>query len=521
MKISSRVLLNASTQWLATAVHAVVGLFLVPFLLVQLGREGYGLIGLMGVIASFNMVADLGFGGALSRQLAEQLAKQDKQRFNELVSTAMAYYILVGLFVAALCFTLAPWLASVFNVSDALLPQAIFLIRWYSSISILASLVSAVFYGVITSNNRFDLKNGISTGAGLVQALGLFLVLSLTDSGLVGWAIMLLTVQMGKLPILWWTARKLYPDFQPSPRRLRMNAFRELFSVGGYLFLLRLTSMFSVKADPLVLTIFLGPAAVALYTPARSLVNQIRPLVTTLSEQLHPIATHLHTKGKKDDLHAVLIRGTRYTYLMGVGACVLLAFFAEPIINIWLGRALGNEYLIVAQVLVLLAIVDISTYTAGSQWPVLLGMNRLRFLVLSQTIPAILNVGLSIWLVGYTSLGVIGVVVPTAVLGLIRRPILIVYTARVCNLSVRTYLGKAYLRPSIVLVGLSLVALALLQFIRPDSILELVLCVIGLGIAWAVMVWFIGLENEDRNSFMGIMRQFLKGYRIKKSISRL
>jgi hypothetical protein len=176
----------------------------------------------------------------------------------------------------------------------------------------------------------------------------------------------------------------------------------------------------------------------------------------------------------------------------------MLGVFAKPIVHLWVGASLGPDYLVTAQVLAFWVAIDLLAYSAGSQWAVLLGGNHLRFLVWTQLPLAILNVVFSAVLVSSTRLGVVGVVIPTLVIGLIRRPIIIVHTARYCGLSVGHYLRSAYLRPAIVLTILAGAALGVNLVVGPTSAVALLLCGSALGILFVALCWLVGLDAVDR-----------------------
>src|SRR5258708_28811355 len=146
-----------------------------------------------------------------------------------------------------------------------------------------------------------------------------------------------------------------------------------------------------------------------------------------------------------------LIRGTRYTVLLGFLPWAVLGVFSEPIPRFWLSGALGSDYRLAGHVLAGWVIVELLTTTAGgAQWPIFLAVNKLRFLAWSQVPFAVLNLTVSIILVAWTSVGLLGVVVGTIVAALIRRPMLIIYAARACGLSTSTYVVIAYSRPALV-----------------------------------------------------------------------
>lgn len=498
MRTSTRILLNAATQWITTGINIILGLVLVPFLITQLGQEGYGLIALLGSLASVGMFANLGLSGALSRHLAEQIAVKNDRRFNELASTALVYFLIAGSVLFLVIIVAAPLIVDLFQVSANLQQEAIFLVRWYSSIVIFLTLLQSVFTGIITSSNQFAAINTVEAVASLSKGIGLFVVLGLLGAGLIGWAAVLIVYEVLITIAFWQLTRATCPMLSLRLNLASKSAMRSLFGLGSNLFLMRLARLLGATSDPIVISAFLGPSAVATYTPALTITGSFRPLIDTLSQQMHPVATSLHVTGQVNQLQTVLTRGTRLTFLMGVGACVFLAVFSQPIMRIWLGSSLGSDYLIAAQVLFFWAIIDLTNYAAGTQWPVLLGMNRVRILTWTQVLPAILNVILSVLLVAFTNLGVIGVVIPTLVISLIRRPLLIVYTAHVCGMSSLRYFQEAYKGGVIILGLLTGLSIVVRQWIHPDSLLTLSLCGLICAVIWAYLTWAVGLKDEDK-----------------------
>lgn len=511
MRTSSRIIINTATGWLVRVMQVVIGLIMVPFLLGKFGREGYGLLVLVGVVVGLTTIIDLGVRAALGRHLAEQVAKKDTRRFNELASTALVLYLVIGFICATICVTFAPLLARVFNVSPRLMPLAVSLIRWYGSISVMLSFIGPVFGATIISNNRFDLANYLAVGVGILKGLTLFAVVGLTGAGFYGWAGVSLGAQALSLLLQTHMAHRVWPSLDIRLAHFRTDALRSLFSLGGYLFAFRMTNLLSVRADPIIITSFFGPAGVALYNPGGSLPMHSRQLARTLARQLHPLATAYHVTGRTQQLQAVLLRGTRYTLLMGIPLCVILGIFAMPIMRLWLEKELGPDYRIPALVMMGWAVVDLFSYSGGTQWPVMLGMNRLKFLVWTQVPAGILNVLVSIILVGYTRLGVPGVVVATVIITMIRKPFIAAYTARTCGMPAKRYFMESYLRPILVLALLASVALSLRIGLAPSSLIAVGACVAGVGCLWAPLCWWIGFNPADRKSFRDLLGRIKKG----------
>lgn len=504
MKPLHQVAINTASSWLATLLNGLIGVLVIPLLVRHLGKDGYGLAGLMAVIVGLAEVADLGLRGALGRHLAEHVAARNWTRFNETASTALACWLSIGTLMATACFLGAAPITQALHVPPPLVSATTQLVRWYASINILLMFIYPVFGACLTSSHRFDVLNGINSGTGILRGLAFWLVFVHVRGDLTSWALIMLGTQVVRILAAAAASFQQCPDLTLSPSLVRRDTLGPLFSLGGNMFVLQLTNMLSVKADPFILTRFLGPAAVALYSPALALAALVRPIVGTLASQIYPLTTEMHVQGDARRLGIVLTRGTRLTVLLGILPCVLLGVFSQPIMRVWLGNSLGPDYVLAARVLVAWTLVDLFQYASGTQWPVLLGMNRIRFLVATQVPLAILNIAASAWLVARTDLGVLGVMVPTVVFAILRRPVLIAYTARVCGLRARDYLIQGYARSLPVLAVTGTVAI-LLARAQPSSWLALALCAAVVGLVWALSVWVVGFEDADRRDIRSLM----------------
>jgi len=178
--------------------------------------------------------------------------------------------------------------------------------------------------------------------------------------------------------------------------------------------------------------------------------------------------------------------------------CAGLFMFAESFASLWLGAVIGDDSQLVAMLIMGFSIIDFTGYCAGTQWPVLLGMARLKFLVCTQVISSIINVIVSIYLVGYTSIGIVGVLYGTVVIELIRRPLMVWYTANVLDLKCVDYFLSSYLRPFLCSIVALLAAYWIQRFLSVDSYLRLIEVGVMCALAWLATVWFVGLSKSER-----------------------
>lgn len=448
-----QIAINTLTGWVASACRMAIALVLVPFLIKTLGRDGYGLIGLMGVIVSFSTVADLGLRQALGRELSEKVAHQDANGFRKLSSTALALYLGVASLLIAAGWVLAPWFTVVFKVPEHLRIAAIWMIRLYGSGSLLLSFITPVFTAGLHSFMRFDAVNIVQTCSSICSGALLLICISFFDiSPLIIWAVVMFSILFLDLVIMWYFYRRWCFSGRLGFRYLDWRELKPLFQLGGYMYVLQMTNALAERSDPLVVSFFFGTSGVALYQSGAKVSQMLRPVVLTLSTQIHPLTTRFHVLNQRDKQQKTLVLGTRYTLLMGLIFSAGILLFAERFCRLWLFNALGNDYLTVAMVMRLWAVANIFDYAAAMHWPALLGMKKMPFALAVQIPSAVFNILVSIYLVGFTKWGIPGVLVATIITGLVRRPVVIWYVSKITGMSMREYIRSAYVSPGVMFI---------------------------------------------------------------------
>jgi len=264
------------------------------------------------------------------------------------------------------------------------------------------------------------------------------------------------------------------------------------------MYALQMTNALAERSDPLVISYFFGPAGVALYQPGGRLSQMIRPVVTMLADQMYPLTTKQHVDNQYEKMQKILVLGTKYTLLLGGLFSVGMLVFAEPLCRLWLSKSIGDDYRIAAWVMMGWAAADMMTCAAGTQWSVLLGMRNLKVLVWTQLPTAVLNVLVSVYLVGFTKLGIPGVLVATVLIGFIRRPILMWYTAKICGLAPLIYFAQAYVRPLCCFVITLFGAVFIHRLVHIDSYFRLGVSVCFVAVVWICGCWFIGLTSREK-----------------------
>lgn len=478
-KTKNQMISNTLTGWLAMTCRMAIALVMVPFLLKYLGKDGYGMIGLISVIVSFSTIADFGLRQALGRELSEKVANHDIKGFRRLSSTALALYLSIAVVLICAGWFLAPWLVTFFKVTSSLHDAAVRLIRIYGSASLLVSFITPVFTAGLQSFLRFDAVNMIQAISGIASGALMFVFMTVIPlSPLIIWAAVMSLIMLADLFIYLIMYRRWCYSGQLGLKYLYWSEIKPLLHLGGYMYVLQLTNALAERSDPLIISYFFGTAGIALYQSGAKVSQMLRPLILIFSSQIHPLTTQFHVHNELDKQRKTLVLGTRYTLLSGAVASAGIILFAEPFCRLWLFDVLRGDYMTAVNVMRLWALVDFSDYAAAMHWPTLLGKKKMRFSLSVMVPSATINILVSIFLVGYTDWGIPGVLLATIITGLVRRPVVIWYICKITGLSMKEYIRSAYVPPGIMFI----ILLAFIYVLRMASIHS-----------WAALIWSAGL----------------------------
>lgn len=515
MRVTDRIAWNAVMKWVEGLIAALLAFYAVRVLWQSLDVDSIAATKLAERVVAFSLVAQLGLRFALGRHLAERFARAQPEEASVLFSTALVVYALVASAITVMFFFAAPFLVrQLFHLQGDAQAQAIGLVRYFAGPFATVSLFEPAFGAVLVANHRFDRLSYAHILEVVLRGVGIVVVVGYWEGGVYGWAAVMFTGALAATIATFVFARWTAPQLKIRPEMFRRRALVDLYTLGGLTFVRENVSLIGQRTDPFVIAGLLGGALVPYYTPGLELVSAVGPLLMAIISQLAPMATGYFATGKQAMVQEVLIRGTRFGVLLGVASSVVMACFAGPIIGVWLGDEMTpDEAQVAATVLVLWSLANLLLFLSSAQWPVLLGMNRVKFAVWLMFGLAVVNLLMSIglvWLMRERNWGlyaVTGVIVPTILVGVVEKAILTVHTARVCGLGVRKYLRQAYLWPLVLLLLFAPAAWAVRWALDPRSLGQLLAALSVTGVIYAAMCWFVALDNVDRQRLWGIVER--------------
>jgi O-antigen/teichoic acid export membrane protein len=492
--IARRVATGTVANVAGQAVVLVTLIAVAPIIVHSVGATRYGTWVVIGSVASFGFLAELGIGAALVKYVAEHAARGEVDEAEQMVAAATWLYALLGTGVAIaglLVAAVLPVLFDLHGVGGRVAQPLAALVALDVGISVPALAPLAVLRGL----QRFPAVNAI-TAAGAVAGLILTIVALALGTGIVGvaavGALNSLLTYLASLTAV----RRLAPGYmgftlRPDGARLR-RLIRFSRSIAAVQVAVRLQS----RLDSVVIAIALPIRVVTPYSFAQRLASGTGIATDQFARLLLPLATEVGETRGRTALGSLYLTTTRLTLAIAVGVGLPVALLGGPILHLWVGSSYSHYGGVVA-LLGAAAVVDLLAYPAAA---VLQSIERHAPIARMALASGVANLALSIALVG--PLGVYGVAAATLIVGSVEILLFVVpYALRVLDVPLRAVsedVLRAVALPGVVLAGLVLAASALVE-VNSLPRLALVLCIALAG--YVVTYAAFGAAAYERDAY--------------------
>lgn len=326
---------NTGYTFLAHFLKLAIGFALLPYIVLTIGGERFGLWVIVAVVTQYCGLADLGIAHPLSKYIAEYYARRELVRINEVVTTGLAFYTAFGAAVFAVVCALSDHLLRLFTFSPDLYPDALFALRIGVLIFVLehaASCVTSVLRGL----QRIDVTRKIQILYLALNACGTVLVLK-RGYGLRGLFLNDLLCLLVTASLEIQLSFAALPQLRIARRFLCWAMFKRLFAFGMRVQMTRFSTLIGFQLDKMLIGYFLTVGLVTFYEIGAKLSLGLRQLPLLVFPILVPAFSELSVHRSKAEIYAFAMRLTRLLSFAMVPCTVFMIFASPRFIAAWMG----------------------------------------------------------------------------------------------------------------------------------------------------------------------------------------
>lgn len=469
--------------------NLIVALFLMPFVVYSLGDRMYGFWTLAGSFIGYYGLLDFGLSSAVSRFIAGAIGAGKKEDCNRIINNAFLIYFGMGLAAFVISLVLAG--CAPFFFSDPAEASLFWKIILILGINVAIGFPIKVFKGILHAQLDFEIISALRFVSLILRTVLIVFVLL---KGYKILALALVTFLSGLPEYLLYVhyARKSLPDFRFDARCWNRGTATSLFSYSSHTFIAQMADELRFNIDSIVISAFVGLAAVTHYRIASVLVMHFITLITTITGVLQPFFSRLEGEENSEKIRKTLFFASKISVSVSSFIGFGLIAWGKPFIERWM----GPQYLDAYPCLVILVLgITIDLWQAPTV-NLLYGISMHRFYSLFNTLEAVFNVLLSLLLV--RKFGIVGVAIgtfiPMTIMKLVIQPI---YACRVSGIRYGEYVKKLGHTILVASVSLILPFLITVRFAVPEY-----LGLFAVGIAsmfvYCFVLWIFEFLPEER-----------------------
>lgn len=453
-----RIIENIFSNWASLVVSVAIAFFVTPIVVHTLGTELYGVWILIASLTGYFSVLDFGVNTALVRFISSSEAQNDLGQAQKVYSTSLAIFAVFssGLLIFSLIFGF--FFQSIFGLSH--LPQfylyAVFLT---AAIDFAFGLLFSVFRGSLSGLQEFKFINGSSIVINIVKSIAVVYLLK-HGYGLLALAMLQVVATLARAICQYWRIKIRYTFLRFRRDSVQRDTIKLLYSYSIYSFVIAIALKLLFYTDALVIGSMIGISEVTYYSIPASILDYFEKFIWAMIAVLVPVISSNEATGEGNSNVNLYIQGTRYSLLLIVPIVITLYFYGSNLIYLWMGPEIGSRSQWVLKLLLIGFGIATSQLIAHG---ILKGISRHKVLAFILSIEALANLGLSVALA--KSYGIEGVAFGTMLPLIGASVVIIVYTCRLLQLNLLTYLYRAY---SGATVGL-LVVLVVIRFMDMNA----------------------------------------------------
>jgi O-antigen/teichoic acid export membrane protein len=504
VEISKRLIFINSLAGIALDVANLgVLVWLYRHLLHRISQEEFALYPVVASATVFLPLLTVVLSSGLGRYALVAYAQGDERRVTQIVSTMFPLHLALGVLVLAAGGLFAWYIDRVLTIPPARVGDA----RLMMFLTVLSfSVASALgpFQVGFHIRQKIALLNATILAREIVRIAILF-VLVLGVSPRVLWIVVSTVAAMAPwLVATTLISRRLVPSLTFRRREFHWPLARQLTSFGGWMLIGHFAWLLRQAMDPLILNKLAAPPDVTCFYLGSLPLRRIEAALSPVNQAVLPQTTAIHALQDTRRLQNAYLRLSRYCLWASLLAATPLIVFHREVVRLWV----GEQFLSAGTVMALLLSTFVIYFGHGAMANIGEAKAQVKSMNLRGLGLQLLNLALSLYLVGVLHLGALGAALGTFLTTFLAYPLIDwPLGLRLGEISLGRWLRETYLPGVIPACTGALACLGAKMYVQPDTLGTVGSCAaFGMAVYVAVLgIWC--LQPADRADLARVIRR--------------
>lgn len=506
---SKRVLKNTIYLYLRMLLGLVVSLITARVILDALGVVDYGLNDVVGGMISLFAFVTTTLSTSASRFMSYSIGKGEQNELRKVFSNAFIIHLYVALIVLILGETFGIYLVNyVLNIPDSRLFACNIL--WQTVIvGSCISILSVPMSAMVISHEKMNVFAYIGMFDIFARLFIVFLVKYSPFDKLISLAFLNLGVSVFDILFYYIYCKLKFSEVILFCLYKDKDVQKSMLGLIGWNIIGALANMLRHTGLSLLLNIFFGPVANASNAIAYRVNNAIMGFTGNFTTAVNPQITKAYAAAEYEGLKKLIFRSGKLTYYMLMLICFPIIFECEYILHVWLGTSIPEETFVLTRLVLVIAMIDTFTFSIGCAVQATGNVKNYQ-LVVSGIALLIFPISWVLFKCGYPLYWGLIIYMICSILSLLSR---LYFIETLLHIRVVDYCKNVFFRTSLSSF-LCLIYPIIVCNCMVDSTIRCITIVLGCVIFSLIIIWFIGLNQSERNFFRELIIRLI--FKIKQ-----
>ena len=480
-----------------------VSLFTSRVILNTLGVEDYGIYNVVGgVVAMFGFING-SMSSATQRYITFALGKGDEKRLQTVFSTTLQIHTLIAAIIVILGETIGLW----FLYNKMQIPadrmDAAFWVLQCSIISTVIMIVSVPYNADIIAHEKMSAFAYISVLEVVLKLAIVYMLVVFSVDKLILYAFLILAIQ-----VLIRFCYSIYCNRHFKETKYihvwDKPLFKEMTGFAGWSIFGNLSAVIFTQGLNMLLNVFFGPVVNAARAVAVQVQSAIQQFVGNFQMALNPQITKTYAQGKMEEMHTLMFRSARFSFLMLFFISLPVLLETEFLLTLWL-KTVPSKAVIFTQIMICISLI----YTIANPCVIAnqaTGKVKVYQMVVGGILLTILPISYIVLKLGAPAYSVFIVHFCVESVAQFSRMYML---RKLINLPIRQYLLRIYL-PIMATVAVSIILPVMIHMQLENGWLRFIAVGCTSVVSVGLSAFFIGFTEYERQFFID------KGLRILK-----
>ena len=352
---NKRIAKNTLILYIRMLFTMAVSLYTSRVILNTLGVEDYGIYNVVGgVVAMFGFL-NSAMSSATNRYITFNLGKGDNKRLQTIFSTTLQIHTIIAIVIVIFAEIIGTWfLYNKMQIPNDRMDAAF----WVLQSSILSSVImilSVPYNAAIIAHEKMSAFAYISIVEVVLRLIIVYLLNVFSYDKLIIYAILALAVQ---ILIRFCYSIYCHRHFKETKyiKVWDKSLFKEMMSFAGWSFWGNIAGILYTQGLNMLLNVFFGPVVNAARAIAVQVQGAVQHFVSNFQMALNPQITKTYASGEIDQMHMLMFRSARFSFLLLFFIAFPLLLETDFILQLWL-KTVPDNAVIFTQIMICISLI--------------------------------------------------------------------------------------------------------------------------------------------------------------------